>query len=100
MSILAQKEAFTIGPLFDPSMKLRLIDPGSKNGIMSTVLTIMESYSLTRDLQDVSIEISDVSLRHEFLRAKMEALLDPSKLPQRADWVQRCCIGGRRQVSI
>ena len=31
VSILTQNEAFTIGPLLDLSMKLRLIDPGSKN---------------------------------------------------------------------
>ena len=62
-------------------MKLRLIDPGSKNEILSTVRTIMESYSLTRDLLDVSVEISAASMRHEFLRAEMEAFLDPSKLP-------------------
>ena len=37
VSILAQNEAFTIGSLLDPSMKLYLIDPGSKNGILSTV---------------------------------------------------------------
>ena len=48
VSILAQNEAFTIGSLLDPSMKLCLIDPGSKNGILSIVRTIMESYSLTR----------------------------------------------------
>ena len=64
MSILAQNEAFTIGSLLDPSMKLCLIDPGSKNGILSTVRTIMESYSLTRDLPDVSVEISTASMRH------------------------------------
>ena len=83
VSILTQNEAFTIGSLLDPSNKLRLIDPGSKNGILSTVRTIMESYSLTRDLPDVSVEISTTSMRHEFLRAEMEALLDPSELPQR-----------------
>ena len=43
----------------------------------------MESYSLTRDLPNVSVEISTASMRHEFLRAEMEALLDPSELPQR-----------------
>ena len=114
VSILAQNEAFTIGSLLDPSMKLRLIDPSSKNGILSTIQTIMESYSLTRDLLDVSVEISIASMRHEFLRAEMEALLDPSELSQRFGpieeldvyviapqyWVQRSCIGGRRQVSI
>ena len=83
VSILTQNEAFTIGSLLDPSMKLRLIDPGSKNGILSTVRTIMESYSLTRDHQDVSIEIYVASMRHEFLRAEMEALLDLYELPQR-----------------
>ena len=83
VSILAQNEAFTIGSLLDPSMKLRIIDPGSKNGILSTIRTIMESYSLTRDLSDVSVEISTPSMRHEFLRAEMEALLDPCELPQR-----------------
>ena len=83
VSILAQNEAFTIGSLLDLSMKLRLIDHGSKNGIFSTIRTIMESYSLTRDLPDVSIEISTASMRHEFLRAEMEALLDPSELSQR-----------------
>ena len=41
VSILAQNEAFTIGSLLDPSMKLHLIDFGSKNGILSTVRTIM-----------------------------------------------------------
>ena len=114
VSILAQNEAFTIGSLLDPSMKLRLIDCGSKNMILSTVQTIMESYSLTRDLPDVSVEISAASMSHEFLRAEMEALLDPSELPQRVGlmeeldlyatapqyWVQRCCISGRRHVSI
>ena len=109
VSILAQNEAFTIGSLLDPSMKLRLIDPGSKNGILSTVRTIIESYSLTRDLPDVSVEIFTAPMRHEFLRAEMEALLDPSELPQRVGpmeehdlyvtapqyWVQRCCIGER-----
>ena len=64
-------------------MKLRLIDRGSKNGILSTARTIMESYSLTRDLRDMSIEIYVASMRHEFLRVEMEALLDPSELPQR-----------------
>ena len=83
VSILAQNEAFTIGSLLDPSMKLRLIDPGSKNEIFSTVQTIMESYSLTRDHPDVSVEISVASMTHEFLREEMEALLDPSELPQR-----------------
>ena len=83
VSILAQNEAFTIGSLLDPSMKLRLIDPGSKNGIFSNLRTIMESYLLTRDLPDVSVEFSTTSMRHEFLRAEMEALLDPSELPQR-----------------
>ena len=83
VSILAQNEAFTISSLLDPSMNLRLINPGSKNGILSTVRTIMKSYSLTRDLRDVSIEISAASKRHEFLRAEMEALLDVSELPQR-----------------
>ena len=83
VSILAQNEAFTIGSLLDLSMKLCLIDPGSKNEILSTVLTIMESYSLTRDLPDVSVEISTAPMRHEFLRAEMEALLDPFELPQR-----------------
>ena len=83
VSILAHNEAFTISSLLDSSMKLRLIDLGSKNGILSTVRTIMESYSLTRDLQDVSVEISDASMRHEFLRAEMKALLDPFELPQR-----------------
>ena len=83
VSILAQDEAFTIGSLLDPSMKLHLIDPGSKNGILSTVRTIMESYSVTRDLPDMSVEISVASMRHEFLRAEMEALLDPFELPQR-----------------
>ena len=83
VSILAQNEAFTIGSVLDTSMKLYLIDPGSKNGILSTVRTIMESYLLTRDLPDVSVEISTSSMRHEFLRAEMEALLDPSELPQR-----------------
>ena len=43
----------------------------------------MESYSLIRDLRDVSVEISTTSMRHEFLRAEMEALLDPSELPRR-----------------
>ena len=114
VSIFAQNESFTIGSLLDLSMKLRIIDPGSKNGIMSTVQTIMETYSLTRDLQDVSIEISVASMRHEFLQAEMEALLYPSELPQIVGlmeeldlyatapqcWVQRCCIGGRRHVSI
>ena len=37
VSIVAQNEAFTIGSILDPSMKLRLIDPSSKNGILSTV---------------------------------------------------------------
>ena len=83
VSILAQNKAFTIGSLLDPSMKLRLIDPSSKNGILSTVRTIMESYSLTRDLPDVSVEISTTSMRHELLQAEMEALLDPCELPQR-----------------
>ena len=83
VSILAQKKAFTIGSLLDPSMKLCLIDPGSKNEILSIVRTIMESYSLTRDLPDVSVEISATSMRHEFLQAGMEALLDPYELPQR-----------------
>ena len=83
VSILAQNEAFTISSLLDPSIKLRLINPGSKNGILSTIRTIMESYSLTWDLPDVSVEISTASMRHEFLRAEMEALLDPSELPQR-----------------
>ena len=64
-------------------MKLRLIDPGSKNGILSTARTIMESYSVTRDLPDVSVKISAASMRHEFPRAEMEALLDLSELPQR-----------------
>ena len=80
---LSQNEAFTISSLLDMSMKLRLIDPRSKNRILSTVRTIMESYSLTRDLRDVSDEIFPASMRHEFLRAEMEALLDPSELPQR-----------------
>ena len=83
VSILAQNEAFTIGSLLDPSMKLCLIDLGSKNGILSTVRTIMKSYSLTRDLPDVSVEISTTSMRPEFLRVEMEALLDSSELPQR-----------------
>ena len=83
VSILAQNEAFTIGSLLDPSMKLRLIDPSSKNEIFSTVRTIMESYSLTKDLRDVSIEIFVVSMRHEFLRGEMEAFLDLSEQPQR-----------------
>ena len=83
MSILSQNEAFTIDSLLDPSMKLRLIDPSSKNGILSIVRTIMKSYSLTRDLLDVFVEISTTSMRHEFLRVEMEALLDPSELPQR-----------------
>ena len=83
VSILAQNEAFTIGSLLDLSMKLRLIDLSSKNVILSTVRTIMESYSLTRDLPDMSVEISTASMRHEFLRAEMEALLDPCELPQR-----------------
>ena len=83
VSVHAQNEAFTISSLLDPSMKLRLIDPGSKNEIFSTVRTIIESYSLTRDLPNVSAEISTTSMRHEFLRAEMEALLDPSELPQR-----------------
>ena len=116
VSILAQNEAFTIGSLLDPLMKLRLIDPGSKNEIFSTVQTIMESYSLTRDLPVVSVEISAAFMRHEFLQAEMEALLDPSELPQRVGpmeelhlyatapppqyWVHRCCIGGRQHVSI
>ena len=78
VSILAQNEAFTIGSLLDLLMKLRLIDPGSNNGILSAVRTIMESYSLTRDLSNVSVEISSASMRHE-----LEALLDPSELPQR-----------------
>ena len=43
VSILAQNEAFTISSLLDLSMKLRLIDHGSKNEILSTVQTIMES---------------------------------------------------------
>ena len=43
----------------------------------------MESYSLTRDLPDVFVEISVASMRHDFLRAEMEALLDASELPQR-----------------
>ena len=67
VSILAQNDAFTIGSLLDPSMKLRLIDPGSKNEIFSTEQTIMVSYSLTRDLPVVSVEISATSIRHEFL---------------------------------
>ena len=82
VSIFAQNESFTIGSLLDPSMKLRIIDPGSKNGIMSTVQTIMETYSLTRDLRDVSVEIYVASMRHEFLQAEMEALLDTSELRQ------------------
>ena len=31
----------------------------------------------------MSVGIYVASMRHEFLRAKMEALLDPSELPQR-----------------
>ena len=83
VSILAQNETFIIGSLLDPSMKLCLIDLGLKNKIFSTIRTIMESYLLTRDLPDVSVEISVASMRHEFLRAEMEALLDSSELPQR-----------------
>ena len=83
VSILAQNKAFTIASLLDPSMKLCLIDPGSKNGVLSNVRTIMESYSLTGDLWDVSVEMSAASMRHEFLRAEMEALLDLYELPQR-----------------
>ena len=64
-------------------MKLCLIDLGSKNGILPTIRTIMKSYSLTRDLPDVSVKISTTSMRHEFLRVEMEALLDSSELPQR-----------------
>ena len=37
VSILTQNEDFTIGSLLDLLMKLRLIDPGSKNEILSTV---------------------------------------------------------------
>ena len=83
VSILGQNEAFTIGYLLDPLMKLRLIDPISKNKIFSIVRTIMESYSLTRDLQDASVETSVASMRHEFLQAEMEVLLDLSELSQR-----------------
>ena len=60
--ILAQNEAFTISSLLDPPVKLRLIDLNSKNRILSAVRSIMESYSLTKDLQDVSVEISDASI--------------------------------------
>ena len=43
----------------------------------------MESYSLIKDLRDVSVVISAASMRHELLQAEMEALLDLFELPQR-----------------
>ena len=66
-------------------MKLRLIDPQVKNIVLSTVRTIMESYSLSRNLGDQPTHHSTPSMRHDFLRMELEELLDPSELPQRVN---------------
>ena len=54
----------------------------------------MEAYSLTRDLRDVSVEISNASMRHLFLQAEMEAFLDLFELPQRVGLMEELDLYG------
>ena len=68
VSMLAQNEAFTIGSLLDPSMKLRLVDHGSRNRILSNVRTIMcwdmRLEKLSKSLSKIMIAVEGVESKH------------------------------------